>query len=184
LPVATEGDNRALEEAYSRARPEPGAAVLVTLEGQIAQRMPMEGPGPVPTLLPEKFIGIGARETCGARIATADLLNTYWKLTRLGRKVVAHSQNQREAHLVLHGDNRLAGLDGCNHLVGSFRLEGDAIAFSQIGATRMACAQGMEQAGRFTTALGSVARYQIVGKHLDLLDSTGTILASLEAATP
>jgi uncharacterized lipoprotein YbaY/heat shock protein HslJ len=181
LPVAMEGDNRALEEAYSRARPEPGAEVLVTLDGQIVQRMPMEGPGPVPTLLPKKFIGVWPGETCGARFATADLLNTYWRLTRLGDEMVARFENQREAHLVFHADNRLAGSDGCNQMVGSFRLQVDAIAFSQIGATMMACIQGMEQAGRFTTTLGGVARYRIVGEHLELLDSMGAMLARFEA---
>lgn len=183
MAVAMEGDNRALEEAYSKARPEPGAAVLVTLEGQIVQRMPMEGPGPVPTLLPEKFIGVWPGETCGARFATSDLLNTYWKLTRLGGEMVERFQNQREAHLVLRGDNRLTGSDGCNQIAGSFRLEGDAIAFSQIGATMMACIQGMEQAGRFTTALGGITRYRIAGEHLELLDITGAMLARLEAVT-
>jgi hypothetical protein len=36
----------------------------VTLEGQIVERMPMEGPGPVPTLLPVKFLAISPGASC------------------------------------------------------------------------------------------------------------------------
>jgi copper homeostasis protein (lipoprotein) len=64
FPVALEGDNRALEQAYLMVRKNPGEALLVTLEGRIVQRMPMEGPRPVPTLLPEKFLGISPEEKC------------------------------------------------------------------------------------------------------------------------
>ena len=64
FPVALEGDNRTLERAYLKVRKTPGEALLVTLEGRIVQRMPMEGPGPVPTLLPEKFIGVSPEEQC------------------------------------------------------------------------------------------------------------------------
>jgi uncharacterized lipoprotein YbaY/heat shock protein HslJ/uncharacterized lipoprotein NlpE involved in copper resistance len=184
MPVAMEGDHRALEAAYTRTRREPGEALLVTLEGRILQRMPMEGPGPVPTLLPEKFVGIWPDETCGDRVAPVALLNTYWKLMQLSGAAVERFNHQREAHLVLHDDNRLAGADGCNQILGSYRIEGDTIAFSQIASTMMACLQGMEQARRFTAALGSVARYRIVGRHLELLDGEGAIQARFEAAAP
>ena len=63
-PVALEGDNRMLERAYMATPHEPGEALLVTLEGRIVERMPMEGPGPVPTLLPEKFLGISPGTGC------------------------------------------------------------------------------------------------------------------------
>lgn len=64
VPVAMEGDNRALENAYLKARQNPGEALLVTLVGRIVERMPMEGPGPVATLLPEKFLGVYPGEKC------------------------------------------------------------------------------------------------------------------------
>jgi copper homeostasis protein (lipoprotein) len=135
----------------------------------------------VPTLLPEKFIGVWPGETCGARFATADLLNTYWKLTRLGVASASRFENQREAHIVLHGGNRLAGSDGCNQMVGNYRLQGDTITFSQTASARMSCPQGMEQAQRFRTALSRVARYRIVGQHLEFLDGEGAMLARFEA---
>lgn len=63
-PVAMEGDNLRLERAYMRTRHQPGEPLLVTLEGRIVERMPMEGPGPVATLLPEKFLSISSGENC------------------------------------------------------------------------------------------------------------------------
>jgi copper homeostasis protein (lipoprotein) len=42
-PVAMEADNATLERAYSSARPEPGAPLLVTLVGRFEQRPRMEG---------------------------------------------------------------------------------------------------------------------------------------------
>ncbi len=60
LPVAQESDNAALEAAYSKARTGPGAPMLASIEGQIEMRMPMEGPGPRPTLVVERFVSIVA----------------------------------------------------------------------------------------------------------------------------
>jgi len=51
LAVAQEGDNAALEAAYSKDQRMPGAPLLATVEGRVEDRMPMEGPGPRPTLI-------------------------------------------------------------------------------------------------------------------------------------
>lgn len=64
LPVAAEGDNRALEAAYLAARNEPGDEALVTLRGRIVRRMPAEGPGPVRILVPEAFLDLVPDGTC------------------------------------------------------------------------------------------------------------------------
>ncbi|MCB1842171.1 MAG: copper resistance protein NlpE N-terminal domain-containing protein [Halioglobus sp.] len=68
MPVATEADNAAMEAAYSQARSAPGAPLLVSVEGQIAPRMPMEGTGPIDTLVPERFISVFPGETCAGRM--------------------------------------------------------------------------------------------------------------------
>ncbi|MEZ5568663.1 MAG: copper resistance protein NlpE N-terminal domain-containing protein [Halioglobus sp.] len=69
MPVATEADNAAMEAAYSQARSAPGAPLLVSVEGQIAPRMPMEGAGPVDTLVPQRFINVFPGETCASGMA-------------------------------------------------------------------------------------------------------------------
>ena len=181
MPVAMEADNLALETAYTKARREPGEALLVTLEGQIAQRMPMEGPGPVVTLIPIKFTDIRPGETCGTNLSVADLQNTYWKLTRLGNEAVFPSQKQREAHIVMNNENRISGSDGCNRIIGSYQIDGNSIHFSKLGSTMMACPEGMEQADQFRTALGATTYYRIVGQHFELFDNNDQMLIRFEA---
>ena len=89
--------------------------------------------------------------------------------------------NQREPHLVFHEDGRLAGSDGCNRIIGSYEEEGGTLAFSGLATTRKACPEGMEQASRFLEALEEVGRYRIIGRHMEMLDSKGTLRLRFEA---
>ena len=65
MPVATDGDNAALERTYLKSRGEPGESLLVTFEGRIAMRPPMEGDGLRPTVVVDKFQRVFPGETCG-----------------------------------------------------------------------------------------------------------------------
>ena len=47
----------------------------------------------------------------------------------------------------------------------------------------MACPDGMEPEQAFLSALESTARWNILGEHLELYDSGGTLLARFEART-
>ena len=109
LPVAQEADNAALERAYLAARRQPGEALLVTLDGQIAARPRMEGAGSELALVPERLSGVWPGETCGAQFDTAPLENSYWKLTRLGDQPVLVAARQREPHLILRPKERRFG---------------------------------------------------------------------------
>ena len=64
LPVAEEEDNAALQAAYGKARAQPGAELLVQLEGRIALRPKVEGSGAVPTLVVERFLRARPGEHC------------------------------------------------------------------------------------------------------------------------
>jgi len=66
LPVATEGDFRALQAAYRKARPAPGEALLARVEGRIASRPSMEETlPPLDTLVVERFISVSPDGSCG-----------------------------------------------------------------------------------------------------------------------
>jgi uncharacterized lipoprotein YbaY/heat shock protein HslJ len=182
LPVAIAEDHISLERAYLAQRPAPGAPVLVTFQGRIEQRPPMEGDGTVATVVIERFEGIWPGETCGNPGATEALENTYWKLTRLrGAPVVVHP-DQREPHLVLRADGaRLTGSGGCNGFQGGYVLDGASLSFGQAAATMMMCPEGMEQEQAFLQALAAVASWRIEGQHLELLDPGGAVVLRLEA---
>ena len=110
-----------------------------------------------------------------------ELLNTAWRLTRLTDQPARRFPNQREPQIVLRSDGTVAGSDGCNRITGGYRHAGTSLSFTQIAATRMACMNGMDQAGRFTNSLGNVARYYITGRHLELFDATEILLMRFEA---
>lgn len=67
LGVAHEGDNAALERAYSQARANPGDPVFVELQARVESRPPMEGPGSRPTLIVERFLRVVPGGTCSSR---------------------------------------------------------------------------------------------------------------------
>lgn len=180
LPVAQEADNAALESAYTQARPSAGMTLLATVDGRIAMRRPMEGPGPRPTPIVERFQGLSENYSCNESLPNASLKNTYWKLLRIRNQPV--TDNQREPHLILHPDNkRVSGSGGCNQLMGSYSADGDQLTFSRPASTRMACLQGMEQEDVFLAALQNVARWRISGEQLELLDASGNAVAQFQA---
>jgi copper homeostasis protein (lipoprotein) len=182
--VAMEADNIALERAYLKARREPGEALMISLQGRIAERPAMEGDAMVLTVVPEHFIGVWPGETCGARMVTVELENTYWKLTRLGDEPVFLGDQQREPHLVLHsGDGRVAGFGGCNQMTGRYSVENTTIAFSDIASTMMACAEGADTERAFSAALADARSWRLIGEHLDLFDGAGDLVARFEART-
>ena len=145
LAVAQEGDNAALEAAYSKSRSMGGVPLLATVEGRVEDRMPMEGPGPRPTLIVEKFISVEPDQGCSGPASTAQLENTYWKLMTLEGKSIETPAGAREIHFVLNRESfRIQGFAGCNRLTGSYQLNFDKIKFSQMAGTMMACTGGMD----------------------------------------
>jgi len=181
-PVAQEQDNAALESAYVKVRQQPSEDMLVTLQGRVVMRPKMEGEGPQPTLVVERFTGIWHGETCGVRFATAPLENTYWKLTRLGDVPVTVASQQREPHVILTPESgRVGGSGGCNRLVGSYELHDDKLTFGQMAGTMMACPEGSDTEQAFLEALRQVYTWKIMGQHLELFDAAGTLVARFEA---
>lgn len=180
LPVAQEGDNAALEAAYSRTRTQPGAAVLAEVDGRVEMRLPMEGGQPKPTLLIERFIQVrpGGCETA----SDASLENTYWKLVQLNGTPVELFERQREAHLILQpAQHRVMGSGGCNCLQGSYRLDANKLSFGQVAATLMACRDGMEQERKFLAALPRVGHWAVTGERLELFDASGVLLTQFDS---
>jgi copper homeostasis protein (lipoprotein) len=182
FPVYPEADNVALERAYMGAQREPGEPLLVSLQGSLALRPAMEGDAMVLSLVPERFIGVWPGETCGARMANAELEDTYWKLTRLGDEPVIVGERHREPHLVLRSeDRRVSGFGGCNRLMGGYAVDGSSIRFSQMASTMMACAEGADTERLFTEALERVRSWRLIGHHLDFFDEAGELVGRFEA---
>jgi uncharacterized lipoprotein YbaY/heat shock protein HslJ len=181
-PVAFEGDSLAVERAYLEARRQPGEELLISLEGHFAERPAMEGGDMETSLVVDRFIGVWPGETCGARGTVSELLDNYWKLTRLGDDPVVLSENQREPHLVLRSmDGRAQGFGGCNIFAGSFEIDGDSITFGHLGTTAMACPNSEDVEMVFMAALAEASTFRLMPHHLEMFDGEGHMVARFEA---
>ena len=185
IPVAMEGDFKALERAYIDARHKPGQALYVRLDGRIASRPSAEeSQPPRATLVVEKFIGIQPGMSCGIAATHIALRGTYWRLVQLNGQAISvpRASKQQEPHLVFSSEgDRVSGSGGCNALTGSFEVDGDKLHLRQMVSTMRACLTGMEHEREFLQTLGKVARYRTIGGHLDLLDEQGAVIARFEA---
>ena len=123
--------------------------------------------------------------TVASTTASPDLRSTRWQLAALGDKAVPVADTQRAAHMILQADSKqLTGSGGCNRMFGVYELNGDALRFSGIGSTKMACPSGMDIETAFLPTLLKVAKWRVVGQQLELSDSTGMVLARFEATAP
>ena len=114
--------------------------------------------------------------------STAELLNTYWKLVQLGDQVISTPAGAREINFVLQSENQqVAGFSGCNRMMGSYVLDGAKIRFEQMAGTLMACVPDLELEREFLAMFALVARWEISGESLRLLDSQGKTLATFES---
>ena len=183
LPVAMEADYKKLETAYRQTVPKPGHPVMASLEGLITLRPSMEESHPPQnTLVVERFIGTWPDETCGSTITDSPLRGTHWKLARLGDSPVAAADKQREAYLIFATHElRVSGSGGCNRVTGSFELDGDSLRLGRMAATMMACPEGMDQEQDFLKSMEKVRGFRIRGRHLEMLDAAGAMIAQFEA---
>ena len=122
-----------------------------------------------------------AGETPSVSSTAAQLQTTYWKLTALGSTPVNVADSTREPHIILQPDSKVNGSGGCNRMFGSYEVSGDALTFSGIGSTKMACQDGMDTETSFLPALQRVAKYRIDGQQLELLDASGALVARFDA---
>jgi heat shock protein HslJ len=75
-------------------------------------------------------------------------------------------------------DGQLAGTDGCNRFRGTYSFEDDGIRIGELAGTMMACPDPiMQQASRFTAALGRARGGRLEDGDLLLVDEQDGLLA-------
>jgi heat shock protein HslJ len=119
--------------------------------------------------------------------STVPLVDTHWRLTNLGDRVIDNPPGPAAVSLQLQPQNlRLTGFAGCNRMFGGYLLNADQLKFDQVGATKMACVDEsrMRLEEEYFQMLARVARWKIDGSSLQLLDAGGTTLATFVAAAP
>ncbi len=182
-PVATEGDNAALERAYLSERTTPGAPLLVTVEGRTEPRPRIDGPGEGSVLIVERFVGASPEQSCASMDAVT-LEDTHWQLLELNGRPVEVHEGGKAPYLELNSKKSSAyGFGGCNRFFGSYRSTGETLEIGALGATRMACPEGMDREQELFSTLGTVNRYEIHDVEL-MLFAGETRVARFEARAP
>jgi heat shock protein HslJ len=175
-----EGQYLELERAYLNSGIEPGSEIMASVQGRLLERPPMEGNINEVKLIVDIFNNLLPDKTCTPS-TSAELAGTYWKLIELGGDAVTPAEGMKEAHVILaSGDSSVKGFAGCNNFFGQFETIDDALTFSAMGSTMMACPEGMDTEQGFFTTLGATTRYRINGLILELY-ADQELLARLEA---
>jgi heat shock protein HslJ len=108
--------------------------------------------------------------TAGAAAADAPQLEgTTWQVTHIrgqdDKAIAALSQPPT----VRFDAGAVQGFGGCNHLAGSYKLDGDRLTLGTLAGTMMACLEPvMAIETAFKQALAGVLRYSIAQDHLTL----------------
>jgi heat shock protein HslJ len=179
-PVARSDDYPALERAYIDKRSAPDAELRVAIDARVERRARADGAAAQPTLVVERYVRANPGDTCESRAIQPELANTRWRPIRIGERPVNVSGQEREPWLVLELQaKRVTGSGGCNRFSGSFVSGDGTLTFGPLMSTRMAC-PGMETETAFLKALESTRRFRLAGRHLDLEDGKGVVLARLE----
>jgi len=114
-----------------------------------------------------------------------DLRHTDWQLVELDG-AAAPAAPQQPVRLALAAEGaRVAGFGGCNRFSGGYTLDGAALRFAPLAATRMACdPAAMDLEGRVFRMLGAVTAYRIEGDRLVLLSADRALARFEPAASP
>jgi len=180
FPVAMEAQYIELERAYLNSGIEPGMELYSRLIGRYLERQDFDEKINKTMLIVDEVKETSNDKSCAPQVH-AELENTYWKLVELGGEMVHTPEGAREVHLTLATtDSRVQGFAGCNNFFGSYQADGDALTFSAMGITMMACPEGMDTEQTFMQALGETTRAEIAGQVMKFY-ADDRLLATFEA---
>ncbi len=112
------------------------------------------------------------------------LAGTTWILSSIASgDAVTSVISGTEITLVFSTDSTVSGSAGCNGFNGRYTTAADALSFSPLATTRMACKKYvMAQEHVFLDAMSRVRSYAIDGAQLTLFDAPGATLLGFEGA--
>lgn len=98
------------------------------------------------------------------------IIGTRWNLSTVAGEAIRLPEGTENPYLSVAEDNRLTGFGGCNKLMGSVKLDGNAISFPGVGSTKMFCKETQAVETSFLTALRATNSFTLEGDKLTLLD--------------
>ena len=178
------GELEKLRRACQGVTKERGQRLYVTFDGTATPRAAPGGGTVEPAITVDRFVNVWPGHRCAQARGKAELVNTYWRIVKLGGETVSPVPGRREPHLLLRLGERqhYVATMGCNQLTGSVTVNGDTIDFGRPAATRMACPPPLaELERRLGAMLARTRRWRIVGTTLELFDDDGAPTVLCEA---
>src|SRR5690349_777607 len=83
----------------------------------------------------------------------ASFFGTRWNLASIAGDPIRVPEGVETPYLSVADDKRMSGFGGCTQLMGSVKTEGSAIAFPNVGSTKMYCEQTQQLENSFLTVL-------------------------------
>jgi len=113
------------------------------------------------------------------------LEGTSWHLAGIAQDGVVIETWMDEGITAVFANGTLSGKTGCNDYSGSYRQDGDSVALSEIGSSKIFCDDERNQREiQFLTALKTAVRYTTSLHNLTLLDTDNNILLTFSKAPP
>jgi putative lipoprotein len=139
-----------------------------------------------PVLIIANFVGrvvqpIGPAGDQPPPASDGSLINVTWRAMQIrGEPVIANSAPT----LSVAEDMRAGGRGGCNSYFAQTDIAGEAVRFSAVGSTRMACASDAltAQEAAFFDALANARFWRVNGDQMVLLGTSGAELVRFERA--
>jgi len=120
-------------------------------------------------------LGCGAQRTTGATpLNPTTLENVQWTLLQLDGEAVKSGARGALTLSLASKDRRLSGFAGCNRMIGGYELDGEAVKFTGMATTRMACIDVTPEEP-LLRALAATTRWRVTGNTLELSDASGTV---------
>jgi copper homeostasis protein (lipoprotein) len=184
FPVATEGENAALERAYLNTPHGQAEPIFVTLDARLKSRPAMDGIAYQEAVVPVHFISIEPGMACsGSKSRRLRLVDNSWRLVAINGNQLKLKEEQNNPFIHFQTkDNKIQGFAGCNRFSGTYLVKGEILLVNKMPGTRMACVEGMDLEDSFFKALTATEGYRIKRDMLELLDRNGKVLAKLQHA--
>ncbi len=111
----------------------------------------------------------------------ASIIDKTWKLVEINGLVIPPPDQSRKAPFMILNtfESRVTGSGGCNSFFGTYELQNDnGISFSAIGATKMACQEGVMQVeSRFFQAFEMAKKFIVNNDTLSLVNPDNVAVA-------
>ena len=186
FPISMEADYPELKLVYGQLSRAPGAPLYVTFDGTISERPEPAGSGrTTPTVVVREFIDGWPNQTCASSGENAPLLDTRWRITKLGEQRLTSVIGRTTPHLVLagRGDSLTYSTTvGCNGIGGKATRTGNEIAFGIGTGTMMACGAPLDSLERqLLDALNGTVHWRVMGNTLEFSDEDDRTVVLFEA---